>query len=61
MLGREKAVVRGNKDKSDAVQRTGTGLSKTHNMGRMAEGAAEGPPGLSLPPVACSRESAIAS
>lgn len=61
MLGGEKAVVRGNKDKSDSVQGTGIGLSKTHNMGCMAEGGAEGPPELSLPPLACSRESAIAS
>lgn len=46
MLGREKTVVRGNRDESDLVQGTGIALSKTRSM-------AEGPPGLSLPPVAC--------
>lgn len=42
-------MVRGNKDESDLVQGTGIALSKTRSMGSMAEG----PPGLSLPSVAC--------
>lgn len=61
MLGREKTVVRGSKDESDLVQGTGIVLRKTRSVGSMAEGGAEGPPELSLPPVACRRDSAIAS
>lgn len=42
MLGREKTVVRGNKDESDLVQGTGIGLSETRSMGSLAEGRDRG-------------------
>ena len=57
MLGRERLVVRGNKEESDSVRGTGIGLRHTVWL---REGLKR-PPELSLAPVGWRRDSAIAS
>lgn len=57
--GQGEGVVRGNEDESDSVQGTGIGLRHAVWAVWLRE-ELKGPPELSLPPVACRREVAIA-